>query len=217
MTTTANESQRSPKAHRELVRLSDGTQVYTRPIAASDKEALRKALEKLSPHSRYRRFLSHKATFTDSEVESLTVVDGVDHFAICAVAERPGSSPEIVGTARYFRLGDSEETAEPAVVVVDAYQRKGLGTALFQRLLRTASDRGIRRFHCELLADNVPMKRLINNVVGEGEAKFTDWEAGCFIARIPVPGSSAPPKRTNETAVRPARVADHSVAPPLTQ
>lgn len=210
---TLDTDQRNTESPRELVRLSDGTHVHTRPIVASDEKAMRKALERLSSHSRYRRFLSHKAAFTDSEVRNLTVVDGVDHFAICAVLERPGSSPEIVGTARYFRLGDSEGTAEPAVMVLDEHQRKGLGTALFQRLLRTASDRGIRWFHCELLADNVPMKRLINNVMGDREAKFTNWEADCFIAKIPVPGSNAPSKRAIQTdEVRPTRPADHGVA-----
>lgn len=150
---------------------------------------MRAALERLSPDSRYRRFMSCKATFTDQEVAQLTDADGIDHVALCALLERPNSSPEIIGAARYFRLGDPERTAEPAIMVVDDYQGAGLGSALFRQLLGVAAEHGIRRFQCELLTSNVPMKRLIDQVSG-GSATYTQGEPGSLVAKIPLPGAA---------------------------
>jgi len=42
----------------EAIRLRDGSAVVARPIAPSDKGLLVEAFERLSPESRYRRFLS---------------------------------------------------------------------------------------------------------------------------------------------------------------
>ena len=162
---------------------------------------MRKALDSLSPRSRYRRFMHQKATFSDAEVRELTEVDGFDHLAICALVESPGAPPQIVGTARYYRLGDAEGRAEPGIVVLDAYQGRGLGKALFERLVRAASERGIRSFECEILSNNVPMKRLLRRV-DEEAAEFVQYEAGCLTARVPLPVSTS--DRRLRTPIRPA-------------
>ena len=178
-----------PAAADEQVRLRDGVRVRIRPIVAADERAMRVALESLSPSSRYRRFMSHKATFTDREVRDLTHVDGVDHVALCAVVEEPGTAPRIVGTARYFRIGDHTRSAESAVMVLDAYQGRGLGTLLFERLTAVATERGIRWFECELLASNLPMKRLLDRTSAR-EVEVLHDEAGCLTSRVPLPSPS---------------------------
>lgn len=169
----------------ELHTLRDGTSVQIRPLRGSDREAMRVALERLSPESRYQRFMSHKIAFSDREVEHLANADGVDHVAVCAVLERPGEPAEIIGTAQYFQLGDPDVTAEPAFMVLDAYQGTGLGSLLFGRLLEMAAERGVRWFECQLLASNVAMRRLIDKASPRAVTHAED-EPGTVIARFPV-------------------------------
>src|SRR5712691_8065203 len=60
---------------------------------------------------------------------------------------------EILGVARYHRTGRAG-TAEVAVVVADAWQRRGAGSLLLRRLARLARQRGITAFTGVGLGDN---------------------------------------------------------------
>ena len=61
-------------AEREL-ELRDGARVAVRPIRAGDREAIREAFGRLSPETRYRRFLSSAERLSDSDLRYLTEVD----------------------------------------------------------------------------------------------------------------------------------------------
>ena len=71
-------------SYREEIRLRNGDVVLLRPIRPDDKELLLGAFARLSGRSRYSRFLSPRKGFTDGELEFLTEVDGISHFAIGA-------------------------------------------------------------------------------------------------------------------------------------
>jgi len=146
--------------YREIVRLSDNTQVTLRLVVPADKLLLARGMDNFSAESRYRRFLASKNALTDAELQYLTEVDGVHHFAIGALH----GSNEGVGVARFVCFGDNRDIAEPAVAVIDSYQNKGLGKILFTRLMAAARERGIRRFHGVMLASNEPMKHLLHSI-----------------------------------------------------
>ena len=85
--------------------LNDGRQVAIRPIGPDDHERLRASHARLSPESRYRRFLATKPELTSADARYLVEIDGSDHFAL--VATLPGEPDEpIVAVARYIRLPD---------------------------------------------------------------------------------------------------------------
>ena len=71
--------------YEETVHLKDGTRVVLRPIRASDSQLLLEGFERLSPQSRYTRFLAPKKKLTDKELRYRTEVDGIDHFALVAL------------------------------------------------------------------------------------------------------------------------------------
>ncbi len=86
------------------------------------------------------------------------------------------------------------ETAEIAVTVVDAWQGRGLGTVLLQRLSQRAAESGLRYFTAEILRTNKPMLGLLRQL---GEADLTPHQDGTVRARVeltdlqepvPVPG-----------------------------
>lgn len=142
--------------------LADGTRILLRPIRPDDAEALREGFERLSPRSRYRRFLTPQRALTSEMVRYLTEVDGERHIALVAGVESPDlKHEEGIGVARLVRLDDEPDVAEAAVTVIDDYQNRGLGKLLLAALLRAASDRGIKMIRAEVLASNEPIQHLL--------------------------------------------------------
>lgn len=172
-------------SYEETVTLTDGQRVHLRLIRPSDKELLRAGFEQLSPDSRYARFMAPKARLTEGELRYLTEVDGVNHFAMGAIRRHLMSKDEGVGSARFVRVPDKPDTAEPAVTVVDGYQGHGLGSILLQRLIEAAWERDVRWFCSELLAENKASKRMMESL--SPEVQFRATGDGALLATIPVP------------------------------
>src|SRR5829696_1288986 len=104
--------------------LRDGARVSIRPIEPGDRQALVDAFHRLSPETRYRRFFGPVKELPPRVVDQLTQVDHDDHEALVALDD----AGAIVAVARYVRTAPGE--AEPAVVVADDWQRRGLGGRL---------------------------------------------------------------------------------------
>jgi len=172
-------------AYEETVELSDRQKVLLRTVRPSDKQMFLDAFERLSPDSRYARFMAPKAKLTEHELSYLTEVDGIDHFAMGAIRRHLMSQDEGVGSARFVRLADRPDTAEPAVTVVDGFQGKGLGSIMLQRLIEAAWERDIRWFCTELLAENTASRRMIESL--SPEVKFRPAGDGAMVATLPVP------------------------------
>jgi RimJ/RimL family protein N-acetyltransferase len=142
------------------VALRDGTLVRIRPILPEDKDHILDGFRRLSPESRYRRFLSPIDELTPDMLRELTEVDYADRFAYVAFALDVAGAPVGVGVARYVRLHDEPHVAEAAVTVVDDYQERGLGTLLLQALGAVALENGIVRFRAYALETNRPLQEL---------------------------------------------------------
>lgn len=147
----------------ETVTLPTGRRVTIRPIQTDDGPRLSLAYEHLSPQTKYRRFLAVKPRLTEGDVRYLTGADGNDHVALVAT---PEDDPKlIIAVARFVRLSEDPGAAELAIVVGDPYQGEGLGTELLGRLADAAMARGIGRLKATVLADNVPVHRLLRHGV----------------------------------------------------
>jgi GNAT superfamily N-acetyltransferase len=172
-------------SYEETVELSDGQRIQLRPMRPSDKQMLLDGFEQLSPDSRYARFMAPKSTLSERELAYLTDVDGINHFAIGAIRKHLVSKPEGVGSARFVRLSDEPDTAEPAVTVLDSFHGKGLGSIMLQRLIEAAWERDVRWFRTELLADNMASRRMIESL--SPDVKFSHAGDGAIVATMPVP------------------------------
>ena len=144
--------------------LADGTAVQLRLIRPDDKDILRAGFDRLSPASRYARFLAPKHALTDDELRYLCEVDQETHFAIGAVLEAPPAPPVGLAIARFIRLSEPANTAEAAIAVADEAQHRGLGKLLFMRLVAAAAERGVERFRCEVLGSNAGMAALLAQI-----------------------------------------------------
>jgi len=65
-------------------------------------------------------------------------------------------------------VGCGDEAAEAAMLVEDAWQRRGLGTALARRLAELAQRAGIATVLVHVLAGNQPATRTIRRLTGDG-------------------------------------------------
>lgn len=143
-----------PETYSAIDALRDGRRVEIRALRPDDRPALEAAVDRTSPLSLYRRFFAVKTVFSEAEAHFFVDVDFKKHVAIVAVVDEDGR-PSIVGGARYVLVTD--DRAEVAFTVIDAFQGKGLGSLLLRHLTAIARSAGIRQFVAEVLSENRPM------------------------------------------------------------
>jgi ribosomal protein S18 acetylase RimI-like enzyme len=176
--------------------LRNGTRVRIRLLRPDDKQLLRAGFERLSPASRYTRFLGSKTSLSDDELRYLCEVDHEDHFALGAELDTDdGAGPVGVGVARFIRLADRPDTAEAAIAVADELQHQGLGKLLFLRLAAAATERGVARFRCEVLASNAGMTALLAQISPDRTVESSSGVMSIEIA-LPSVAPTQPPATT---------------------
>jgi acetyltransferase len=144
-----------PAGLEQQIRLADGTLLPVRPIRPEDAGIERAFVENLSDQSRYMRFFGPTRQLSARMLARLTQVDYDRELALIALS---GPEPDcgMVGVARFSPLPD-EGACEFALAVADAYQRRGLGKVLMQRLISAAREAGYRRMCGAILGTNTPM------------------------------------------------------------
>ena len=151
-------AERSRRPDTEPLVLADGKRLRIRPIERQDRDLLRRLFMRLSPESRYRRYLSPKPALSERELDHLLDIDHIHHDALAAVDETDGS---FVAAARYVQLPDQPDVADVAIEVADDLHRQGIGTALAIRTLERARANGITRVTAITLHDNAGARALL--------------------------------------------------------
>lgn len=145
--------------------LLDGTTVTIRALHAEDENLWLEVWDKLSPESRYARFLTYKRDITDAEVNFFTHADFADHVALLALLHKNDKLiPAAV--ARYVvveKVDGKPQTAEFALMVDDEYQGLGIGTLLLRHLAIIARDAGITSLCALVLTDNSKMLEVLDH------------------------------------------------------
>ena len=84
------------------VSLRDGTLVRIRPVVPDDKGHIVEGFRRLSPESRYRRFMAPLAELSEEQLRQLTEIDYDDHYALIALSVDEAVTPGM-GVSRYVR------------------------------------------------------------------------------------------------------------------
>jgi GNAT superfamily N-acetyltransferase len=141
--------------------LRDGTEIFFRAVKPTDEPALSEMLYSLSEETLKKRYKTKTKAFPHRDIQQLTNIDYKKDLAIVGVV--PGvSGDEIVAITQYY-LDPKTQEAEVAFLVQDEWQKKGMGTLLLDYITKVARQRGVKRFHAKVLADNRPMLTIFYN------------------------------------------------------
>jgi RimJ/RimL family protein N-acetyltransferase len=129
--------------------------VTVRPLRPGETAVVQAVFDALGPESRLRRFGGAKNVLTSADLDVLARVDSTHHVLVAYADGEP------IGIARLVREDDA---AEVAFEVADAWQRRGVGTMLVERLAADARAAGIRSFTADVAPDNLPSKALLRRL-----------------------------------------------------
>ena len=134
--------------------LGDGSAVTLRELRDEDRAMLERFIDKLSEDTIYFRFLA-------SGINREVIID--------QLSPRPGAytlvaveGGEIVGHVAYFK--SQSEAAEIGILIMDAYQGKGLGTRLIETIARAANANGVTMFEAIIDWNNTRMIRMVRSI-----------------------------------------------------
>lgn len=141
----------------ESARLPDGTPLQVRPIRPNDLELERDFIAALSSQTGYQRLMSARRP-PPEELWRFTHIDYDHELALVACAQIDGR-PRMLGVARFVRDSTGRD-ADFAIVVADAWQGRGLGALLLDRLVRAARTFGAQQLSGITMSSNTRMLAL---------------------------------------------------------
>ncbi|MDP2792697.1 MAG: bifunctional acetate--CoA ligase family protein/GNAT family N-acetyltransferase [Sulfurisoma sp.] len=141
---------------------ADGRTVTIRPIKPEDAGIENEFVRKLSPETKYFRFMNTLRELGQSQLIRLTQIDYDREMAFIALTEKDGQEIEI-GVCRYATNPDGE-SCEFAIVVADDWQGKGLARRLMGELIETARGRGLKYMNGDFLGENGRMLAFVQSL-----------------------------------------------------
>ena len=148
---------RYPSELSGTLELRDGSTVLVRPIKPEDSELETRFVDGLCAQSRFQRFFNQMTHLPPQLLNRFTQLDYDREMALVALA--PGDG-EFIGVARYAPNADGT-SAEFALTVADAWQGRGLGHALLERLVACACAAGYATLDGIILDANSEMLELV--------------------------------------------------------
>jgi acetyltransferase len=140
------------------IALRDRTRLPMRPMRPEDTELELAFFRGLSERSRYHRFMQHLPELPPRMLARFTQLDYDRELALVVLHEG-----QFVAVGRYAPTLDGT-SAEFALTVADAWQAKGIGRALLERLCHCARDAGYEALYGYILADNRDMLQLASKL-----------------------------------------------------
>lgn len=179
-------TQDAPEAGRLILR--DGASAQLRLARPDDGERLLGFFRQLSAESLYRRFFSggmpspgQVASWCDSSHPRVALT--------LLVLRTQAGEPHVIATGSYF--AEEGPTAEVAFAVDDAFQGKGLGTLLLERLALLAVQHGFTRFWAVTQADNRAMRDVFQESGFEVQEKLAGGGVEVDLSLLPTANTLA--------------------------
>ena len=135
-----------------------GVAMLLRPIKPEDAPLLVEFFHSLSPTSVYFRFFTPMKELPLAMLTRFTQIDYDRHIVVVASLQAVDGE-KILGVVRF--MGDPDVTsAEFAIAVADAWQKEGVGSALLERAIHIARERGLASVWGVVMAENRGMLAL---------------------------------------------------------
>ena len=150
--------------------LDDGTKVKFRSIHPTDMTKMRDLLYQLSEGTVYYRFGWNMKEFSQKQIQNFVYVDHRKEVAI--VGTIPGAAEEEIIALSGYYLDEKTNRAEVALVVLDEWQNRGIGTFMLKYLTQIAQKNGIRGFTAEIHITNRKMQTVMHKSSGKLESSL---------------------------------------------
>jgi GNAT superfamily N-acetyltransferase len=164
--------------------LQNGTHVLLRPVMPEDREGIQNGMAALSPESRYFRFFTSAPRLSDQQLRYFSEVDQRDHVAWLALDASNSKHPG-VGVARFVRVKEEPTVAEMALTVIDAGQRRGVGTILLALLYLLAGIHGLQTLRAVVVGENTTMLRWLRGLGATGSCERGEYRLNLTVHRDP--------------------------------
>jgi GNAT superfamily N-acetyltransferase len=158
--------------------LPDGAELLVRPATGDDTEGVRGLHARSSAASRRLRYPGSGHPHADARLRRLLEPAGGLTLLARHTDPRTGAE-QVVAMANLLAEGD---LAEVALLVEDAWQRRGIGTALLRRLLAYADRSGFAAVVAHTGADNTAMLHTLRRI-GDGS---TDRDGPLVSVTLPL-------------------------------
>jgi GNAT superfamily N-acetyltransferase len=168
-----------PEPVRRRIQLADGAEIVLRPARVADSALVAALHARCSPGSRRSRFLSPGPRLTPEELRQLVGDAESGGVAALALTTDEGSA---VGLANLERSADGD--GEFAVLVEDAWQGRGVATALVRRAVELAVEAGWAELTTVARPGELVMTRLLRRSGLRPSAQLVD---GLIQIRAPLP------------------------------
>lgn len=142
----------------DVVRLRTGEALIIRFVTSSDGDVLQSYFRSLSVQSRYNRLMGAASELPPTELDKTLHVGENSRFAVIAELKVDGVDT-VVGEARYSYDAESGST-EFGLSIGDAWQGRGIGSAILTNLECRSAALGAVRVVGETLRNNEQMIRL---------------------------------------------------------
>ncbi|MCL1960920.1 MAG: bifunctional acetate--CoA ligase family protein/GNAT family N-acetyltransferase [Desulfovibrionaceae bacterium] len=160
-----------PARYEQRWPLKGGGEYIVRAIKPDDAQGLQSLVKRLSPESRYFRFVSSMAELPPAMLARFTLIDYDREMALCAVVEQEEVgeigikhvTERIVGVSRYITNPD-HTSCEFSLEVDDTFAGQGLGSRLMLSIMEVARDKGLQEMVGLVLTHNEPMLRLMRGL-----------------------------------------------------
>jgi ribosomal protein S18 acetylase RimI-like enzyme len=161
--------------HTRIVKPKHGPRLAVRPLRDGAVFTVLALFERLSERSRRARFHGSKPSLSVAELRQLARVDATHHALVAHVQ----GDPRPVAIARLVRDGSS---AEIAFAVADAYQQRGIGSALTAELIADARAAGITHVTALVAGDNPAALALLRRALDALDIRFEGPELAVHAA-----------------------------------
>jgi len=142
--------------------LKNDAEVLVRPVVPADAPLLIDMFNKMTPRSRYLRFMTNTQELPEGLLHQFTHLDYHASFAIACLAEADDQN-EIIAVARYS-LDPDEHIADLGVAVRDDWQHLGIGKSLLAKIIVIGREHGISRFGSMMDPQNDIMKKTLREL-----------------------------------------------------
>jgi acetyltransferase len=151
--------------------LRGGGKYTVRPIRPDDAEMLQAFVRKMSPESRYFRFVSTMRELSVRLLARFTLIDYDREMALVAIErqrtpnEQGGFSEteRIIAVSRYVTLPDLS-SCEFSLAVADEFNGQGLGARMMLSIMDVARSKGLTKIEGLVLSNNAPMLKLMRSL-----------------------------------------------------